>query len=67
MSEKRSIHKVGAYRVLSADSMEHLMEYVKFLTGQGWSEYGGIKIMVHPGERKTYMQPMVVYDEEKLE
>lgn len=70
MSEQRSIHKVGAYRVLSADSMEHLLELTVFLVNQGWNEYGGVRIMVNPdnpGGDKLYLQPMVVYDEEKLE
>ena len=51
-------------------AVEHLTELTKFLVGQGWNEYGGVRIMVNPdnpGGDKLYLQPMVVYDKEKLE
>jgi hypothetical protein len=65
----RSIHKVGAYRVLSADSMEHLVEYTKFLIHLGWVEYGGVIVMLNPADlqERKYMQQMVIYDERRLE
>lgn len=67
---KRSIHRVAACRALEADSMSHLMEYTKFLAEQGWSEYGGVKIVVgghKDGKSDLYVQLMVCYAEEKLE
>ena len=67
---KRSIHKVAACRALEADTMEHLIEYTNFLVGQGWSEYGGVKIVVgghKDGKSNLFVQLMVCYEEEKLE
>lgn len=67
---KRAIHRVAACRALEADSMPHLIEYTKFLAEQGWSEYGGVKIVVGghaDGKSNLYVQLMVCYEEEKLE
>lgn len=67
---KRAIHKVAACRALEADSLEHLTEYTNFLTAQGWSEYGGVKIVVSghsDGKSNLYVQLMVCYEEERLE
>lgn len=67
---RRAIHKVAALRALEADTMEHLMEYTKFLAGQGWSEYGGVKIIKgghKDGVSDLYVQLMCCYEEEKLE
>ena len=67
---KRAIHRVAACRALEAETMEHLIEYTKFLAGQGWSEYGGVKIVVgghKDGISNLYVQLMVCYEEERLE
>ena len=68
--KQRSIHKVVGSRELFADTLPHIIEYTKFLEAQGWSAYGGVKIVKngHPsGKGDLFIQVMVCYSEERLE